>query len=198
MRPPTELDWRRVAVVGISGAGKSTLSRDLARLLQAPRIELDELFWDRDWAPKAPADFRARVTQAVAGERWVSDGNYSSARDIIWPRATLLVWLNLPFHVVFWQTLRRTLVRAWRGDVLWHGNRETLARTFFSRESILWWVITNHGRRRREYLRMRRAGEWPQLPWIELRSRRDIRELLASLEYAGREVPAGRTEEAMP
>jgi adenylate kinase family enzyme len=157
----------RVAVIGMSGAGKSTLARELARRLEAAHIELDSLFWGPDWEPRLPADFRAAAQAAVAQERWVSDGNYSSVRSIVWPRAQVVVWLNLPFAVVFWRVLRRTLHRALTREPLWSGNRESLARAFFSRESILWWVIRNHGKRRRQFEALRASGEFGHLRWIE-------------------------------
>ena len=41
----------RINVVGTSCSGKSTLARALAERLNAPYIELDAIFWDRDWTP---------------------------------------------------------------------------------------------------------------------------------------------------
>jgi len=178
------LDWRRVAVIGISGAGKTTLARALAHRLACTHIELDALHWGPGWEPQSPADFKGAVAEAAAGERWVSDGNYSSVRSVLWPRATLVVWLNLPFHVVLWRVLLRTLGRVFSSESLWHGNRESLGRSFLSRESILWWVITTYRRRRRDFTALRASGAFPHLSWLELRGAREVRELLRFLEEA--------------
>jgi adenylate kinase family enzyme len=160
----------RIVVIGMSGAGKTTLARKLAAQLGTTHIELDSLHWDRDWTPRPLDRFRALAAEAVAAERWVADGNYSSVRDVVWPRATTIIWLNLPFRVVFGRVLARSLRRAFTGETLWQGNRESLTRTFFSRESILWWVITQYGAKRRGFKTLRRENTYPHLEWIELRS----------------------------
>jgi adenylate kinase family enzyme len=129
----------RVAVVGTSCSGKTTLARKIAQANGIPHIELDVLYWDSNWTPRSIQDFRESVTIAAAGDSWVIDGNYSSVRDIIWPRATYLVWLNLPFVKVFWRALSRTVKRVITQEQLFAGNRETARLAFFDRESILWW-----------------------------------------------------------
>jgi adenylate kinase family enzyme len=173
-------DLRRVVVIGMSGAGKSTVARRLAQLLELRHIELDALYWGPQWTPR-PA-FPDAVQAALQADGWVVDGNYGSVRDLVWPRATALVWLNLPFTRVLWQVVGRTLHRARTREVLWSGNRESWRRTFFSRESILWWVLTMHHRRRREHA-ARRDAAGPEGPvWIELRSPRQIEAWLRTLE----------------
>jgi hypothetical protein len=44
-----------------------------------------------------------------------------------------------------------------------------MQRAFFSRDSILLWVITTFHRRRRDYASLRKGGEFGGLEWIELR-----------------------------
>ena len=168
----------RIVVVGMSGAGKSTLARAIAQCTSATCIEVDALFWGPGWEPRM--EFRADITAAVAQERWVLDGNYSSVRSIVWPRAQMIVWLNLSFPLVLWRTLLRTVSRIRRRTVLWQGNRESLARTLFTRESILWWVIANFRRRRADVAAARASGEYPHLHWVELRSAREVDDFIVA------------------
>jgi adenylate kinase family enzyme len=177
--PTSAADLQRVVIIGMSGAGKSTAARRLAAMLDLPHVELDALYWGPAWTSRP--DFRERVQLAVQGDRWVVDGNYGSARDLAWPRATAIVWLNLPFARVFWRVLCRTLRRSWRREVLWSGNRESLARSFFSRDSILWWVLTMYHRRRRE-VAARRGACASGVAWIELRTARAVNDWLRALE----------------
>ena len=55
---------RRVVVIGTTGSGKSTLAERLAARTGLRVIELDALFWGRDWQPRAaravPPPGRAR------------------------------------------------------------------------------------------------------------------------------------------
>ena len=84
----------RVVVVGATGSGKSIFAQRLAARLGAEYVELDELFWEADWTEAAPDVFRARVERATAGPRWVVAGNYGRVRDLLWPRADTVVWLD--------------------------------------------------------------------------------------------------------
>lgn len=141
----------RVVVVGCSGSGKTTFARQLAQRLGAPHIELDALHWLPNWVPRPTDEFQALVAQAVSQEQWVTDGNYRAVRDLVWSRATAVVWLNYTFPTVFGRVLRRTLRRTLTHEELYMGNHESLRRSFLSRDSILWWVITTFRRRRRQY-----------------------------------------------
>lgn len=143
----------RLAVISsCPGAGKTTLARSLAATLGSPHVELDALYWGPLWTPVALEEYRRRVAAAVAGERWVSDGNYRSIRDLLWPRADTLVWLDYSLRVAYPRLVRRTLARWRSGDELWPGtgNRESFRLLFLSRDSILWWALrTYRGRRSR-------------------------------------------------
>ena len=105
----------RVVVVGTSCSGKTTLARQLSRVLEAPHVEMDAIHWMPGWQERPVDEVRRMAGEAAAAERWVMDGNYSAVRDIVWGRATAVVWLNYPFRVVLWRCLRRTITRAITG-----------------------------------------------------------------------------------
>ncbi len=143
-------ELRRVIIVGGSCAGKTTLARQLAERLGVPRIELDALYWGPNWKEKPAEQFRELLQQAVDKPRWVCDGNYTFAHDLLWPRATDLLWLNYSFPRVFLRALRRTTSRVFRKTRLYSGNRETFFQSFLSRESILLYILQSHGKRRKQ------------------------------------------------
>ncbi len=178
-------DLQRIVVVGSSCSGKTTLANSLSEKLGSAHIELDAIHWLPDWVPRPVEEFRKVTGVAIAEESWVVDGNYSSVRDLVWPRATTLVWLNHPFRIVFWRALGRTISRAITRKELYSGNRETFAQAFFSRESILWWGITTFRRRRREYQAVFQRGDFPHLDVIELKRPADADRLLQSLQADG-------------
>jgi adenylate kinase family enzyme len=141
---------RRIAVVGTSGSGKTMFAAALAERLDLPHIELDALFWEPGWVEPDLSTFRARVTEAIAPDAWVLDGNYSRVRDLYVARADTIVWLDLSLRVCLWRVARRAFTRARNREELWgSGNRETW-RKLLSRDSLIRWVLTTHGRRRRE------------------------------------------------
>jgi adenylate kinase family enzyme len=172
------MDLRRVTVVGTSCSGKTTFATALAAALDVPQIELDALHWQPNWV-EAPAEvFRADVAAAVAAERWVSDGNYSVVRDLVWRRATAVIWLNYGFPTVLRRALYRTVRRALTGEELYSGNRETLGKAFLSRDSVLLWVVTSYRRRRRQYAALFADCPFAHLDLLELRTPADAARFL--------------------
>ncbi|WP_082151617.1 GNAT family N-acetyltransferase [Caenimonas sp. SL110] len=172
---------QRIIIIGMSGSGKTTLAHEIAARAGIPHIELDGLFWGPGWEPRAPASFRADVKQAVDAPCWVIDGNYSSVREIVWPHADMVVWLNLSFWTTFARVFARTLNRSIEGTLLWNGNRESFGRSFFSRESILWWVIRHYHDRRRSFAALRANNTFANLQWVELRRPEQVDEFIQRL-----------------
>lgn len=140
---------QRVVILGTTGSGKSWLAARLAARLESRIVELDALFWGPDWQP-APFDlFRFRVECETRDGDWIVVGNYSQVRDLVWREADTLVWIDLPLRVVMTQLLARTVRRIATAEDLWGtGNRESLRKAFFSRDSILLWALKTHRRNR--------------------------------------------------
>lgn len=137
---------RRVVVQGTSGSGKTTLARALASILGTSYLELDGLYQQPNWTPLDSDEFRSQVTSFAEQTRWVADGNYSHVRDILWPRATTIVILDLPKRVVMTRLIRRTFLRILKREQLWNGNRESL-RNALSRDpnrNIIRWAWSTH------------------------------------------------------
>jgi len=172
----------RVVVIGTSCVGKTTFAQALARVLSFPHVELDALYWQPNWIPRPSEEFRALTAQALSQDRWVTDGNYGVVRDLIWSRATTVIWLNYGFPTVLWRAVTRTLRRVLTREELFSANRESLRMAFFSRESILWWVLTTFHRRRKQYRVLFDRRTSPQLVYVELRNPSEAKHFLAGLE----------------
>ena len=181
-----------VAVYGHSGSGKSTLGRRLSEALGVPYVELDAIFHAHpNWVDLERDEFRARVSELLEANPagWVIDGNYSAVRDLILPRADTVVWLRLPFRVVYPRLARRTVVRSFQGAELWNGNRESLRQTFLTRDSMLLWGITSW-RRTIRHTRRDLQTIPHQAQVIELTSARAVQELLRANHSAAERLVA--------
>lgn len=174
-------EFARVAVIGTSCAGKTTFARAFCGTFDAPHVELDSLYWGPNWTPRPTEEFRAAVDAATAAPRWVCDGNYHSVRDLVWRRATAIVWLNYPFGVVMSRALRRTWDRCRDQTLLYAGNRESFRKSFFSSDSILLWVLRTHWRRQREVPKLLGEDEYAHLKVVDLRSPDEARVFLAKV-----------------
>jgi adenylate kinase family enzyme len=145
--------YHRIVVVGTTSSGKSTLASRLAKKIGGDFIELDALHWDPNWVEAPDEVFRKRVETAISAQTWVVAGNYHVVRDIIWLRAEAVIWLDYPFHVVFWRLFTRTIRRSFFQEELWNGNRENfwMHLKLWSDESLFHWLFKTYWRRKREY-----------------------------------------------
>ncbi len=160
---------QRVVVIGTSGSGKTTFAASLARRLNVPHIELDDLHWNPQWVETPTNEFLVKVDAATQSQAWVVDGNYSKARALVWPRADTLIWLDYPFPLVISRLLWRTLRGLARKDVRCNGNRESW-RNLFSRHSIIVWAFQSHWRNQRTYSQAMTDPAYSHLQKLRFRS----------------------------
>jgi adenylate kinase family enzyme len=164
--------YQRINVVGMPGSGKTTFARELGQRLGLPCVEMDALFWQPGWRESSNEEFFPRVEQAISGERWVLDGNYSKTIPIKWKRVQLVVWLDPPFLRTIARVAARTIRRGLTREELWPGtgNRESLLQAFFSRKSIIWLAIRIYARNREKYRALMAAPEYSQIRFVRLAS----------------------------
>ncbi|KAI0708930.1 AAA domain-containing protein [Cerioporus squamosus] len=153
----------RIHIVGNSGAGKSTLARELSAILNLPCILLDTIYWRPGWQEAPVDEFRTSVRAALDQDPrgWVVDGNYTSKLgDMVTGQATDVIWLDPPLVLYFPRLCWRTFLRLfWLAPQCSQGCEESLRKVFFSRDSIIWWCLTNHSvARKREGERYRVDG----------------------------------------
>jgi adenylate kinase family enzyme len=104
----------RTLVIGNSGSGKTTLSRRLAADTSCPVLALDDVYWlDMPGLKKRGAvDARTMTTTFAAQPGWVIEGVFGWLIDVTVPRATHLIWLDLP-----WSACRANLLARGPGPV---------------------------------------------------------------------------------
>lgn len=175
---------RRVWVTGPPGAGKSTVSQELGRVLRVPHYELDAVFWGPNWTKRSDSEFRARVAKIASQERWVIDGHYTQAVDLVTSRLEAFVWLDAALPLTFLRLLRRTLAEIAGGQQLWNGNLSSW-RNVVGRDSILLYALITNRRIRREARQICEELSARRLMCLRLTRIDAIRELFSKTRSSG-------------
>jgi energy-coupling factor transporter ATP-binding protein EcfA2 len=182
--PDTSLrGCRRILILGRTGSGKTTLARELAAALGVHHVELDSLYFGADFSTVPLSMLRERTAAALAGDRWVTDGNKSAVRDLVWPRADTVVWLDYPLGVSLWRLGKRAV---WRTRVLKAQASETGRTSGLSRQLVaaakgVLTALRSHAGQRREYPRMFAQPHNQHLAVVRLRSPRATRRWLTQM-----------------
>jgi hypothetical protein len=171
---------QRILVLGRTGSGKTTLARELAASRRVPHIELDALYFAADFSTVPPQVLRERTIEAIAGDRWVTDGNKSAVRDLVWPRADTVIWLDYPLVVCLWRLGKRA---AWRTSTLTAraaetGDKAGLPRQLLAAAKGVLTALRSHRGQRSTYPSMFAEPKNQHLAVVRLRSPRATRRWL--------------------
>jgi adenylate kinase family enzyme len=99
---------QRIAIVGCSGGGKSTLALALGARLGLPVVHLDTLFWKPGWRESSLEELRPKVEAWAARDRWIIEGNFTSASALRFARADTVIWLEFPVWLCLWRAAMRS------------------------------------------------------------------------------------------
>ena len=184
---------RRVHAIGNSASGKSTLAARLATALDADFVELDALNWLPDWVglnETNPAELERRIRCATLGDAWVVAGSYAAySQRVFWPRLDTVVWLDLPMPLLLWRVLRRSWRRWRRRELLWGTNVERFWPQLVlwrGDESLVYWIITAHARKRRAMLTYMADPRWSHIRFVRLRSVVEVNTFANAVESVSR------------
>lgn len=172
----------KILVVGTSGSGKSTLARFLAKKLRLEDIELDALFWKENWTQSDQDEFRFKITNAMArSSGWVVHGNYNKVRDLTWGNAQTVIWLDYSFSVVMYRVIKRSLARIIKNEPLWAGNKESVKKTFFTKESIILWSWQTYSLRKKQYTELINDPTYKHIQVMRFQKPTEVKNLIRSL-----------------
>jgi adenylate kinase family enzyme len=156
----------RICIFGPSNSGKSTLAEAIGKARDLEVIHLDRLHHkpNTDWEVRPEKEFAALHDQAILGERWVMDGNYSRLVPRRLARATGAIRLEASTATSLLRYFRRTLFE-----------KDRIGALDGSKDSVKWMMIHHIAvTTRRNRARSVKMFEEIGLPKIRLTSASEI------------------------
>ena len=90
---------KRILLIGGPGSGKSTLARRMGDVLNIPVVHLDMLRWNGDGTMVDDSVMRDRMMDAMSGDSWIVDGNYTSTLEMRIEACDTVIFLDVPAEV---------------------------------------------------------------------------------------------------
>ena len=163
----------RIMVIGCSGGGKSTLAQKLASHFSLTYLSIDrDILWLPGWVQRSKEEQRQRIVDRIADERWIMDGTNTSTFDIRLPRTDIVIWVRMPRLLCIWGVLTRWLKHLGR-------SRPEMAPGCI--EKVDWQFlefIWTFEKKFTPRITAAIAAHGPQVPVLQVKSRRQMRALL--------------------
>jgi adenylate kinase family enzyme len=152
--PPTAPS--RVLFYGVTGSGKSSAARAYAARTGLPEYSADDdIGWLPGWRQPSTAEQRELAGRIAEQDQWVLDSAYGVWRDLVVPRAELIVGLDYPRWLSLLRLVRRSFRRVLAQERVCNGNQESYRR-LFTKDSIIGWHFRSFSRKRRVMREMQR------------------------------------------
>jgi adenylate kinase family enzyme len=179
---PIPVSPSRVLFYGVTGSGKSSAAHAFAAASGLPEFSADDdIGWLPGWQQRSVEKQRGIAAAISAQDRWVLDSAYGVWRDIVVPRAELIVALDYPRWLSLSRLLRRSFRRIITKQPVCNGNVETLKR-LFAKDSIFYWHFNSFARKRGTFKEWQFDPHMP--PVITFRRPRDLDGWLAQVPRA--------------
>lgn len=163
---------KKVIVAGTCGSGKTTLGKALSAKLGCELVDLDDLYWLPGWQRRDPNEFNALIEKATNKPSWIVCGNYSKHRELFWPKADTIIWMDLPIWVLCYRLVKRSVIQAFSRKTLCNGNTQSFGQFCW----LICHLFKTYRRRKRNYREL--MHKKTHLNWIHVRSSEQVRQLL--------------------
>lgn len=172
---------KKIMIGGSIGAGKSTLAKALSKKLNIEHTELDSFYWLPNWQVRPADQMRELINKTTSADSWIICGNFNAFKEITLDRADMIIWLDYPLFVCLWQAFKRSWHNIYTQQKCCNGNQDTWQHLFFSKNSIVLWLIRTFRRRNKRYTAIMQDPFYENKTFVRLKSHKEAEKWLASL-----------------
>ena len=130
----------KIAVVGSGGAGKSSIAECLSSSLCYEKIELDSIFWEKNWAPIDSKRFQEIINLYLERDNVIIVGTYENYLSSRINKCDLFIFIDLPVFKCLFRVILRSIKNFGKPRF---GMAEGCVENFFSLDYLkfLLWIL---------------------------------------------------------
>ena len=165
----------RVLIIGGNGSGKTTFSKQLEEKTGLPLVHLDSLYWKENWESVSREEFDELLEQELIKPKWILDGNMNRTLPHRLTYCDTVVYLDFSSFSCLCGVITRTIKYYGKTRPDMGKNCPERISFGFYKQAFLY----NKKFRKKYYGYM---TENPQIDWIVLKNRRQVKQYLKDLE----------------
>lgn len=97
----------RLIILGNGGSGKSTLALKLGQELQLPVFHLDHYYWQPNWQPVTPRQWREIHNALIAAPTWIMEGTQYRELAVRLQHADKIIFLDIHPVKCAWRMFKK-------------------------------------------------------------------------------------------
>lgn len=162
----------KILIFGIPGSGKTLLAHRMAEVLNLPIFHVDKHFFERGWLERDHDHFLEDVRSVLKTDRWIIDGNGMRTLEMRYKEADVVIYCRLSRLLCLYRVFYRWISTL--GKVKADGPEGATNSVSWRLIKYLWNFSARYGELI-EGLKRR----YPEVKFVEVRSRRQMRGLLS-------------------
>ncbi len=90
----TDIDGKKIIVIGCPGSGKSTFSKKMHDITGIPLFSLDNVWWRADRTHISRDEFDKKLEKILQKPEWIIDGDYGRTYEVRIRACDVIVFLD--------------------------------------------------------------------------------------------------------
>lgn len=125
---------KKIWIIGSPGAGKTTIASKLSRRINVKLLELDNVYWSKNWIKNTNV-VKEFINPFTEDSSWIIDGYYDDSADVMFDKANIIFWVQVPYLIMMWRLFRRSFFRLLKKQNVCGENYENI-KFLFSKNGI--------------------------------------------------------------